>query len=81
MPRRLADGDDWDRDEWGSAEEDESTIPCPYCQRDIHEDSQRCPYCENYLSQEDTPPARHSWWIIVGVLVCLYAVYRWIVSR
>jgi hypothetical protein len=79
MPRRLADDDDWDDDDWGEEDEDEPTIPCPYCRRDIHEESQRCPYCENYISQEDTPSSGHSWWIVVGVVVCLFAVYRWIV--
>jgi hypothetical protein len=41
----------------------------------------RCPHCENYLSEEDeAAPSRKPWWIIVGVLVCLYVVYRWIVG-
>jgi hypothetical protein len=49
--------------------------------REIHEDSVRCPHCENYLSEEDAAaPSRKPWWIIVGVLVCLYVVYRWIVG-
>ena len=56
------------------------TNPCPYCARQIHEDSVRCPYCENYLSDEDAHPSRKPWWLIVGVLLCLYAVYRWIVG-
>ena len=69
-----SDEDDWE-------EEDESaTIPCPYCRREIHEDSERCPYCENYLSQEDAPPSRKPWWLILGAIACLYAVYRWIVG-
>jgi hypothetical protein len=65
------DEDDWDDDE-------EATAPCPYCKRDIHEDAVRCPYCEQYLSEEDEAPARKPWWLILGVLVCLYLVYRWI---
>lgn len=63
---------DWNDDD------DAETIPCRYCGRQIHEDSQRCPYCENYISEEDAPASRKPWWIIVGVLICLYAVYRWI---
>jgi hypothetical protein len=60
-------------------EDEEPTIPCPHCRRQIHEDSPRCPYCENYLSdEEEAPPSRKPWWIIVGVIVCLYLVYRWI---
>jgi hypothetical protein len=57
----------------------EDTIPCPYCGKHIHEESERCPYCENYISEEDeAQPARKPWWIIVCALFCLYAVYRWI---
>jgi hypothetical protein len=59
-------------------DEEEPTIPCPYCGQHIHEESQRCPHCENYISQEDTPPSRKSWWIILGALAGLYVVYRWI---
>jgi hypothetical protein len=74
MPRRVLDEDEWDDDE------DEATIPCPHCKREIHEDSQRCPFCENYLSEEDAPRPRKPWWLIIGVLICLYLVYRWIVG-
>jgi predicted amidophosphoribosyltransferase len=62
----------WDDDE-------EVTIPCPYCRRPIHEDSERCPACGNYISTEDAPPSRRPWWIVVGALLALYAVYRWLV--
>ena len=76
MARRTADEEDWDSDE---DDDDEPTIPCPYCRREIHEDAPRCPYCECYVSDVDAPPARKPWWIIIGVMVCLYLVYRWIV--
>jgi hypothetical protein len=74
--------DEWDDDteDWDSEEDEEPTIECPYCGREVHEDSQRCPHCESYLSEEDAPPARKPWWIILGTLVCLYIVYRWIVG-
>ena len=68
------DEDDWDAEDYG----EEPTIPCPYCQRQIHEESQRCPYCEKYISEEDKVPARKPWWIIIGALAILYVVYRWI---
>ena len=39
----------------------------------------RCPHCGSYISEEDaTVLARKPWWIIVGALLGLYAVYRWI---
>ena len=79
-------GDDWDEssldeeeDPGSGTAEGEPTIPCPYCRRPIHEDSQRCPHCEHYISEEDAPPSRKPWWILLGVAACLYAVYRWII--
>jgi hypothetical protein len=70
------DEDDWDEDEYDDGEE-EPTVPCPHCRREIHEESQRCPYCGNYISDEYTAPARKPWWIIMGVLLVSYIVYRW----
>jgi hypothetical protein len=84
MSRREMD-EAWDDRDWDDVEEDpedvpdeddEPTIPCPCCGARVHEDSQRCPACEQYISREDAPP-RKPWWVIVGVLACLYAVYRW----
>lgn len=60
-----------DRETW---DDDENTIPCPHCGRDVYEDSERCPYCENYLSSEDGPPAAKPWWIFVAVAICLAAM-------
>ena len=59
-------------------DDEEPTISCPHCRRQIHEESQRYPYCENYISEEDTVPALKPWWIIIGALLALYVVYRWI---
>jgi hypothetical protein len=59
-------------------EDDEPTISCPYCRREIHEDSEQCPYCRSFIPREDAPP-RKPWWMVLGVGVCLYVVYRWIV--
>ena len=54
-----------------------ATVPCPYCRRDVFEDSPRCPSCGRYLSREDAPPERKPWWVILGVIVCLYVVWHW----
>ena len=59
---------------WSDDEED--TVPCPYCRRPIYEDAVRCPHCEHYLSREDAP-ARHSWWLLLGVLVCVLLALGW----
>jgi hypothetical protein len=73
------DGDDHDDDlDYPEDEDDDLSIPCPHCGRRILEESERCPYCEHYISREDSPPARKPWWIWLGVVACLYVVYRWI---
>lgn len=66
------------RDAW--EDDDESTIPCPHCGRQVYEDSERCPYCENYLSAEDAPPAAKPVWIIVATVLCLAAILTWIIG-
>jgi hypothetical protein len=89
MPRWPDPDDDWDDDSDPDLDlvdeppfEDESTdylIDCPYCHREIHEESERCPYCEQYLSDIGAPPPRRPWWFVVGFLASLYVVYRWVV--
>jgi hypothetical protein len=69
--------DDDEEEDWPDEDDEEPTIPCPYCRREILEDPERCPHCKHYISKEDAPPERKPWWIIVGVIVCLYVVYRW----
>jgi hypothetical protein len=61
-------------------DDDDLAVPCVYCGRPMYEDSPRCPHCGNYISAEDAPPGRKPLWIIIGALVCLFAVYRWIVG-
>ena len=56
---------------------DDATYPCPYCRRPIYEDSPRCPHCERYISAEDAPRQRKSWWLILGVVICLLAALAW----
>jgi hypothetical protein len=80
MPRLFNPEGAWEDEdsEYPDYDDDEEpTIPCPHCRREIHEDSDRCPYCERYLSKEDAPPARKPWWLIIGVAACLYVIYRW----
>jgi hypothetical protein len=81
MPRWEDTEPDWEEDEDDGEYDDddeEPTISCPYCRREIHEDAQRCPYCEHYISNEDAP-VRKPWWLVFGVGICLYIVYRWII--
>ena len=94
MERRLPRPDDdddgveaddaWDDDDADSGDDpddgDEPTVPCPWCRREIFEDSPRCPFCERYLSREDVAAPRKPLWVIVTALVCLAVVIWWIVA-
>lgn len=85
----MAWQDDDDESDVDSAESgpDESDLsdepaetPCPYCKRQIPEDTPRCPYCGCYVSEEDAPRRRSWLWIIaVLLLVVLLMGYliRW----
>jgi hypothetical protein len=90
MPRWPRSDDDWDDDgvDYGpidqdleAEEADDLCYPCPYCGRDVLEESERCPYCEHYISKEDAPHERKPIWIWLGVAACLYVVYRWITLK
>ena len=78
--RRVAEEDEFEDDEEVDYGEDDATISCPYCGREIHEDSVRCPGCERYLSEEDAPPQRRPWWFILGLIACGYVIWRWIMA-
>ena len=71
--------DDREDPDWPDEDDEETTVPCPYCGREIYDEVLQCPHCENYLSAEDSPPAQKPWWLILGAVAGLYAVYRWIV--
>lgn len=76
---RDQDEDDWADDEAEYGEDsDETTVPCPYCRREIIEDSPRCPYCERYISDEDHAGPRKPLWVILTALVCLGIAIWWV---
>jgi hypothetical protein len=92
MARRVATGDDDPDDEpedWqpGDDEEyvpdegdDDPTLPCPFCKEPIYDQAERCPHCGKYITAEDVPATRKPLWIIIGAILCLFAVYLWIRS-
>lgn len=79
------DDDDWDADEadWSDDSDDSAdapTGPCPYCRREILEDTPRCPYCERYISAEDHAHPRKPAWIIATAVICLGIALWWVFS-
>ena len=79
--RRELIEDEYDDDVFDDIDDDDegSTVPCPFCRREIPEDTPRCPYCENYISAEDRAalPTSKPWWIILGAVLGLIAAYHW----
>jgi hypothetical protein len=81
----MAHDDDWDDDEAdldGADTDDdgEPTAPCPYCRREILEDTPRCPHCERYISAEDHAGPRRPPWVTATALVCLGIALWWAFS-
>lgn len=78
MARQTWDAeDDWDAED---VDDGDSTIPCPYCGCEIHEDSPRCPSCKNYLSLEEAQPrpSQKPWWVLLGTGLGLLVFLRWL---
>ena len=76
---RDDDDEDWDDDDdaFDGEADDEPTVPCPSCGREILEDSPRCPYCERYLSSEDHIATTRPAWVVVTALLCLVVALAW----
>lgn len=65
----MANSDDEpsDRDLPDESDMDESELgPCPFCGKDVYDDSEWCPHCGKYLSEEGEP-FHLPLWVIVGV--------------
>jgi hypothetical protein len=86
----FRDHDDDDDDDWEAGEgengdgwddsDDEPTVACPSCGREILEDSPRCPFCERYVSEEDHPAPRRPGWVIATALICLGIAVWWVLA-
>lgn len=87
MPRRVAVEDDWEDDDpddgdgesdWQPDDLDEDvTLPCPHCEAPIYEGAEQCPNCGQYISEEDAPPTRKPWWLIIGFVLGLSVACLW----
>jgi predicted nucleic acid-binding Zn ribbon protein len=61
-------------------EDADDTMPCPYCGKAIHEESEHCDRCKNYLPEEDQPGRIKPLWLIIAAIVCVLAVLTWILN-
>ena len=82
------DDDDWDDEsdafadadnEWDGDDDsgDEPTVPCPFCRRELLEDSPWCPSCDRYITEEDFRRADRPVWVIVTAVACLAIALWW----
>jgi len=75
------DDDDLDDDvEYeGSYDDQEITIPCPHCGRDVVEDIASCPYCGNYITDADRTKSSRPLWITLTIILCLIMAIGWVI--
>lgn len=72
------DGDEADYVDAPDDEEEEPTVPCPCCRREILEGSPYCPHCERYISEEDHTIPGKPLWVIATALICLGIAIWWV---
>ncbi len=68
--REAPDPSDWS--------DEPAEVQCPYCKRKISEEAFQCPYCGSYMSREDTPPGQKPWWWIIGVVLLVLILLRYL---
>lgn len=59
---------------------DPAEIRCPWCKREMSEDSVRCPHCGSYISAEDAPVTR-AWWWWAAVVLLIALIIAWVLRR
>ncbi len=71
----MTPGDDWidegpsdeDLDEFGQ-DTASTTMPCPECGAEMHDDSERCPTCGQYITRQTNEWAgRPLWWVLLAI--------------
>jgi len=63
----------FDRD---GGDEDDDTVECPHCGREISAMAEQCPRCGTYVSEEDAPRSTFPRWVVVTAAV-LAALMVW----
>jgi hypothetical protein len=66
-------------------DEEDETVPCPYCGKAVHEQAEICHHCGSYISGEDAPLTKPAWFSAAAVLA-LFGMFGaglliWLISR
>ncbi len=70
--------DDFDPDLGG--DDDDGTVACPHCGREMFDDAEQCPHCGMYITDADSPARRWPWWVWLGFAAVGFVVWRWVVG-
>jgi hypothetical protein len=80
----MASSDEFEHDEYAgfetSADDEDQTIPCPHCGKEVYEEALRCPACGEYITEPGGWFSRKPTWVLIGVAISALIVLYWIVS-
>lgn len=62
---------DFDDDSDEFDDDDDGYIPCPYCGETMLEAADYCPSCQRWITSEDRPAKKLSWWVIAIIVVLI----------
>ena len=66
---------EWDHDPDDELD-DESTVPCPFCKKPLHEDADICPRCGNFVGAANAP-RRVPLIVWIGAALALLSALAW----
>ena len=52
-------------------DDDDGYVPCPHCGKTMLEAADYCPSCRRWITSEDMPAKKPSWWIVAVVLILI----------
>ncbi|MBY0589574.1 zinc-ribbon domain-containing protein [bacterium] len=77
MNRDWDDEEEHDESSEFDSNEDDGTVPCPNCGKEMYEDSPRCPYCGEYVTHVAPSVVRSSPWMMIGMVLALLMALGW----
>ena len=83
-------GDEWNDDDGGDSyddsiddEDDDTTLPCPECGGEIHEESVRCPLCGDYIDWSRAKKSPSTWITVcrwTAVILIFALIFPFLIS-